>query len=92
MAALMVLIMISSKSWATFFRLSFSMAASPRPSMKAITRAVITFIIGGMVTLKNGAGSSTEDTVSSEALVSIIDGNTETPVRYEIVPAITVEP
>ena len=60
--------------------------------MKARTRAVMTFIIGGIDTLKYAAGSSTEDTALSDADVSIMEGNTAAPVRYEIVPASTVDP
>ena len=60
--------------------------------MKAMTRAVITFIIGGIDTLKYAAGSSADDTASSDADVSTKDGNTAAPVRYDIVPARTVDP
>ena len=51
-ADLMVLMMTCSKSWNASLSVVFSIAASPSPSMNARTSAVMTFIIGGIVTVK----------------------------------------
>ena len=64
----------------------------PRPSTKASTRAVITFITAGMSTLKYGSSSTAESRVAAPAPVSIKEGNTAAPVRYESDPARIVEP
>ena len=92
MAVFIVFTMMLSKSWAAFFRVSVFKVASPSPRINASTRAVITFISGGMFTLKYGVRSFAEDMASGEDEESIIDGKIAAPVRYDITPARMVDP
>lgn len=88
----MVFTIMLSKSWAACLSVSVLSVANPRPRTNARTRAVMTFINGGMLTQKYGASSSAEVMASSEDDCSIIDGKIAALVMYDSIPAITVEP
>ena len=60
--------------------------------MNASTRAVITPISGGIVTVKNGWGAAVSSTPHRDDPASIIDGNSAAPVKYDMNPASNVEP
>ena len=57
-AVFIILVTTSPKSRTAFLRVLSPRAASPRPRVKESTSAVITFMSGGMLTVKNGVSPS----------------------------------
>jgi Na+/H+-dicarboxylate symporter len=65
----------------TFFSAVLSRCAMPRPSVKAKIKEVITFITGGMATVKNGEISCASLICSIGAPGVIMEGKKVTPVK-----------
>lgn len=83
-------VIIAWKSSAIFLRGLLLIAAIPKPNKNAKIRAVITFITGGISTLKKGSKSFAAEDICLVVSLVIIKGNNVFPTPYAKKPEIRV--